>query len=944
MLNKIFILITVGLFFNSIGYGSVKENTHESFKQKLLQFRKTRIDEYIKISQDPEDIKKQALLFFEAHDEYFVGSEKVNQSEVVQMARGLKSSNDPMLLCEVAHVMDALGNNIESDSYHAVFLFRKARDFIVGCKYSLYVKVMTYRRYVQFRRRIYSNYRSDAKEFDTYKELLYRWLDGSEFKDDQLRQVFWEVSFYLDSSLINIDNIASFCEQIEESKKLNLWLKYMILGRYQCENVYPKYGHFHKMYEMQTEYFEREWPFLTNAVHRHYGPPFVFNNRRSKSEKGRWEKGGLLKTARWNFKKAQQLQPDFPEAASEMIWSLHLQKSSLREARKWFDLAKKAERDSVRAYKYFISFLLHGLSEFDEELGHEVNIEKNDELDFIKEFFIHQITEGDYQTAAPFFIKDMIFMPSYENNIFKRIFNTDELYVQLQKILKGYESVGDSKPNFVFLDDLRSLLLVFALKLGNDDDVIMYWEAITSELNIRPAILLSEAGELRNRIRLAYARKSTYKNLADALYQTIDFSRNRPALAELQRLLKETRKALNTLDDGPVRQFFDTYKMHLWQEITYLQGEWVDLQFDHDMSLWSYGGGEFKVDLHNQIKCGKFRNEEMHFVNRAWFAGPYEVEVTIDFVTASVAQLASGISSGLTKIGKKEKSLFCYYDGLFGMAGYYVDDYRASTRGKQTSQRKIKLKCWDNYFEFFDETQMIMAREIYGYKPGHIGFGFAPNWHMAGRIAFTDFRVRKINYPFKPESDDIHDLISYYEKRIQSDATANYYFKLGEAYYQTGKYFKSLELAYEMKEKFPADASSLDLIGWNLFQLQDVEGSLDHLENALKSKTKRSLSYRLRAIILSACLIDEKKDVKKAQLAALDYQKLPRVEYGDKLEIMAYAKALNDDFEGAIKDLEMSMGDDDVRERGRKKGVIELYRKKKLWHYVFDEVKSEEKD
>lgn len=861
---------------------SIKYDTVLKYNNGYIEFRKQRYQLYKTHSPDGEPLKSLALQFMQRRDEFRL---KTNKAPTLKSLRGLArevaQSQDPVFMTEIGAFLRKNGSESKGDQSLARQLFERSIKMISASPYPVDEKARALRRYLQMEKNYHWKYDKKSEHVKTYSSLIQDWLQTRKVRPDHRRFVIQEINHFFDKALVDTSFMKTLSESLQRVNDIDQWTQHMIQGDYHMEEAWKSRTH-----KKASEVSQEGW----SGYYKH------------------------IEVARKHFLEAFNSDPNCPEPAARLI-SIAMTGKSRMDPWEWFDRCLNIQIDYYRPYAFMNNYLLPkwgGSYEQIIELGRQCSANYR------------------YDTYTPSYLMDAIYSVMKDGG--QAYLKSVYIYEDVKNMVQNYLKAERRPPEFSE-KRLKSLLLAFAVYFKRIDEIKKIHSTIKGEIDLKQAWRIAAHAHFKRDILYAHAYSSKHKALALDLHKTITYYKPR-SLSKLNQLLSQINQTLLEVKNPYARQFFQLNKKHILQELEYEKKGWVSLDFDKDMLLWGYSGGDFEVINSKTIRCGKSKMDKLYFWTRSHFQYPYEIEVTIDFQSSPSynSHLQAGIMSGRQLGGKRNGRTF-WTDGLRGKSGIGIPGQRILEKvspGKR--KRVLRVKVWKGYYETYIDGKAEYIETDPDFEPGHIGFGMIPWYPSAGSLTFSNMRVHKLDLAAPPPWQDYISRIDYYKERIKDTPAKKFYAYLSMAYYNTRQYKEGLRIAETITEKFPNDPTGSALLGWNKSGLKKYTEALVHLKRAVEQNKNDSHSTYLLIYIMSTHPNEKYRNGPEALKLALALNKKHQYRNARFMSALALAQAENGKMNAASysikKAMQMTKSDDLLKNFSK---ILQSFSKGKPW-------------
>ena len=221
------------------------------------------------------------------------------------------------------------------------------------------------------------------------------------------------------------------------------------------------------------------------------------------------------------------------------------------------------------------------------------------------------------------------------------------------------------------------------------------------------------------------------------------------------------------------------------------------------MRHWSSFGGRYKVENASSLLAANADGENLAVSYHTSFPTPYEVELTVECLRSNNGNdtLLGGFITG-RMYGQKAGRVF-WADTVGNRIGLAKPRLPPqSDPVKEIKSIRLKVNAFDGFYELFDRDGLGYASNsgFKDFEPGRIGVGHPPWVNVAGEIRFSDFRIRKLEFPGPLPASSPKARETYYLKRLENEKTYGLYFLLGMAQVDTREPLKAVK-SFKAAEK-----------------------------------------------------------------------------------------------------------------------------------------------
>jgi Flp pilus assembly protein TadD len=813
---------------------------------------------YKKNSQDPQAIRTAAAQFL---DDYFkrlyympkAPSWEDLEKQADQLAsQGVK---DPFFQAIIGAVKARLGKTEESIAQSSSAVQR-----LTASKYPASIRFMACATW-------YSQAASNGnfrKEADAAKpEIASAFLEMAEETADKAEEQMhlWDLIFDLISpnwqhktpSALAIQPVIF--EAAEKAEKIHPWLKHMMLG------------HKHDFLGWQSRGIR-----LASMV-------------TPEGWKGFQEH---LTLAAEHLTKAWELDKKVPYAASTMISVAGGAEIGGVSAREWFDRAVEARMDYYQAYSSFFNYL---------------QPKWGGSYPALRQFLDECAATKRNDTDVPF--KFILFLHFLDADFGNRgeIWREEGVYETAKAVLEGMENEPSRSLESLEKRPLERILSfhgALATKVGKYAEARMIFDRLGDKLrqDAFSFIHCNDPIEFARVYAMTGAARAEVEKLED-LFSNGEMSD--PATAKTAAELLE--KAVSLTKEPQAKPYFDQRKTSLDWQTRFHQGEWVELTFDENFSMWERRTGNWsyvdpKTVTAHESPFGK--------PNRLVLTVPLPGPLEADFDMAGL-EYSRSYKCGLG-FGDTWNS-----SGPGGCAFWFLPRWRVSEVSAPNDNRNVfkeveyaahfHVQAWDGAYCFYVHDTEHPWFQMPNLTVGsHLELTTAGiKGEMAGDARFSNLRVRKLKKPAPPMGREA-DRVGYFTKLIEEDPND------GFLYYQRGQ---SHAAELEEKEAIADFRKALELspdlamahLAWSraAFNLGEMKESQEQLDEYLKRYPDDIFANLEKALVYATCEDKKFRNGKKAVQIAKKVSAACNNQNHSACHALACAYAESGDFKNAVK-------------------------------------------
>ena len=901
------------LSFNLLVPATVAAQSEESGYQEFLNFRKEYQlklrKESLKRSKDPEATQKafvdlhEKFTTYKANPLMFENWEQLNR----QAKAFLKlKPEEPFSKLVAGRIVLKAG--LTTDIVKNCEMIQKAASGMK--KYSLEARLFAAKAVhetvneAQFRKA-----KRPLKIFNRHLDLLIEWMSKSKDPSEDLqRRMYEEGDWFVQQKFTDrFDMLPAFKEKLDAAKdKISPWVYDMLAAEWHYRQAWKSRGGGY-----------------ASTVKKEGWVSFEKN----------------VELAQEKAKRAYKLHPERPEAAAFMINIAKAGETDESE-RTWFDRAVEAEFDYMPAYKSYLISLLPRWNG-----SHEAMID----------FMIECTDTNRYDTRVPlrwttcfsYIFNDAIIdgekdplqqQPAdyvRQFDVLPEIRSLSEKYQAYLRKHSGY-SVFDTR-------FFRATEFSVAYKLKQYTDAYEIYQKYNGDV-LHPYI--SPDTGISGKLSVAHMLAANGAAADDIEYieeQTHAFAGRDRTAEECDELLDEIEAAAAKNDLPGAELYFEVKREFVKREIEFHRGKWVNLEFTPELYHWGDFGGRFDVKSPTTLVATSSSQQIQYVAYNGTFPTPYEVELTVKGIDCFYwsKHLPAGIVCGRmqgTRTGR-----FFWVDTLthqsgctepgYGTAGYPI--------GEDESVR-LKIKVFDGYYEMFDGVE-FQSSEVKGFKPGRLGVGVLPWRFISGKVEYSDFRVRKLEYSKPPRAKKKEARIKYYKERLESEKTYLSYVTLAQDYMAVEQFDDAVAAFKAAESLLPEHPRPNVGAGFTYLLLKKDKEASQSFEAGLKKSVGAFKHFRTSQLQRLAWLYatssdDTVRDGGKAVKLAEELLKLGtkrRPLNWEQLSIAAAGFAEGGKFEEAIKYVQLAIKAAKKKNKDQLEGLkkkLKLYQDGKPFH------------
>ena len=746
------------LSFNLLVPATIAAQSEESGYQEFLNFRKEYQlklrKESLKRSKDPEATQKAFVDLHEKFTTYMASSlMSANWEQLNRQAKAFLKLKPKEPFSKLVAGRIVLKAGLTTKIVENCEMIEKAASGMK--KYSLEARLFAAKAVhetvneAQFRKA-----KRPLKIFNRHLDLLIEWMSKSKDPSEHLqRRMYEEGDWFVQQKFTDrFDMLPAFKEKLDAAKgKINPWVYDMLAAEWHKRQAWKSRG---------SGY--------ASTVKKEGWVSFEKN----------------LELAQEEAKRAYKRHPERPEASAFMIDIAKAGETDESE-RTWFDRAVEAEFDYIPAYNCYLNSLLPRWGG-----SHEAMID----------FMIECTDTNRYDTLVPLRWATC-FVDIFDDAIIDG--EKDPLqhqpadYVRQFDVLPEIRSLSEKyqvylrkQSGYTVFDTrfFRAFEFNVAYHLKQFADAYEIYQKYNGDV-FHPGI--SFATEISNKLSVAHmlaANGAAADDIEHIEEQTHAFAGRDRTAEECDELLDEIETAAAKNDLPGAELYFDVKREFVKREIEFHRGKWVNLEFTPELYHWGDIGGRFRVKSPTTLVATSSNQQYQYLAYNGTFPAPYEVELTVKGIDCFFwsKHLPAGIVCGRmqgTRTGR-----FFWADTLTHLSdctepgdvscGYPI--------GEDKSVR-IKIKVFDGYYEMFDGEE-YRSSEVEGFKPGRLGVAVLPWIYVSGKVEYSDFRVRKLEYSKPPQAKKKEARIKYYKERLEIEKNYFSYMNLAQGYSAVEQY------------------------------------------------------------------------------------------------------------------------------------------------------------
>jgi tetratricopeptide (TPR) repeat protein len=591
------------------------------------------------------------------------------------------------------------------------------------------------------------------------------------------------------------------------------------------------------------------------------------------------------------FTKAWELDPTVPYAAAEMIYVTNSGADSKLSPRDWFDRAVEARMDFERAYGYFIHHLSpqwHG--------SHEAMFQ----------FGLECLRTKRYDTNIPFRLIKILAGIDGRLGGKGEIWREEGVYEQAKTVLETFEKELPYDPQYSTERFSPAWILSFhgaiAAKAGQYADARKAFDKVGVNLQ-SDAFSYAHAHFPLDGSRVYALTGGGRKEVEKIEGLIADGGLTESANAKSVRELLD--KAAAATQEPQAQSYFNHWKNYLlWREL-FEKGEWIELTFDKNFSMWQITSGTWRFENPRSVVS------DAHYLDNTYnglccevpFEGPLEIEFDVAHLDQDLNYLSGVMLGNAWDHQSKKTGCFFYMSPPNNAHGIHVPKakIRHDLADTQLSNH-MRMQAWDEACLFYFNDCESPVLPVKGMTLGDkIELTGQKSQGPTGRTRFSNVRVRKLIYP-PPPMEKGADRLGYFDSLIAAHPED------GFLYYQRGLYRKSRKQWPEAEADLKKALSlSNDIIYAHLalnqveISLNNYAGAVEEVDQFLKIKPDDFKANNYQAWTLATCPDEKIRNGKLAVEHARKACELTNYKEWTSLDTLAAACAENSDFDEAVK-------------------------------------------
>ena len=438
------------------------------------------------------------------------------------------------------------------------------------------------------------------------------------------------------------------------------------------------------------------------------------------------------------FKKAQKLQPNYPELAIQMMYTREWQNKET-----WFKRALEIEFDNFNAFIVYTRSFPPGSGAWMKLIGECVEFNRHNSY-------------VSYHALA-------MIMASYQRN--KGFLKETNMYQSIKKLLIGMANAKNRSMELYY-----SKLIAFALKFEEYADARTYINKLgINKVNVKEIDKL----DLDASLEMAFA--FAIKGRAGGIAKEARAYLNKPFLSkkeviDFKQLISEGK---DIAEDKRALPFYAIceQKLNTREEID--SGEWVKLKFDKNFNNWRKKGSWKYID-ENTVEMLSTGKTETSLTYLSSIKPPYEIKFETAHSNVKNEKLGTEIILGkglvlwLLPANKTAK--------VIDKASNDISNIHTPPKiGKVTGNKKhfvkfknkITLIVYQNYYEFYINGGLVNKFEMQDIgSVSSLGLSTGTRLAARGKVRFSNLKFRKLNSK-QPDFNDYEKSMAYINSQIK---------------------------------------------------------------------------------------------------------------------------------------------------------------------------------
>jgi hypothetical protein len=860
----------------------------------LLAHRRAELEFYKKLTKDSPETQKQVLDLLDGYlKRTFDKPDAPSWAALNEKGDALSAggAKDPFFLSALGAIKVNLGK-IEEGQEIAKAAFQE----ISSLDYPPAVKLKACARWrpIGPRRAAESDpWRANMKET---LRLVLEWLKETAGRPKEQKFVWEEVSPYIKTGSPWGDEHAKvqkdFFEAVEKADKIHPWTKNMVEGCYYDALAWKLRG---------SGYADT----VTEEGWR------GFNQNIAKAAKC--------------FTKAWELDRTVPDAAAQMIYVVNSGAKSDLSPRDWFDRAVQARMDFEPAYAYYV---------------HHLRPQWHGSHDEMYDFGLECLNTKRFDTSVPFQLLTILTSIDWQLGHTGEIWRKEGVYDNVKTALEGMEKELPHSREFslkkITPEWVLTLHGVIAAKAEQYDDARKAFDRVGMKL--RKDAFAFAGGHFPMDGSRVYALTGKGGDEVRAFEEVIAGGKSGDP-----ETVKSARKLLDSIaalaKEPQARAYIKHWRTHLrWRE-EFEKGEWVELIFDKDFSMWQMKMGTWTFEDPFNAVC------DVHLLDSGYnslscevpFEGPLEIECDVTSLDPRYEYMSAVLIGDIWDSDNPQTGCGFYICPCTNGHGVTVPKLKLIHYAADTQATDhLRIQAWDGAYLYYVNELEFPMHAAEGMTLGKkIELAGIRQRGPIGRTRFSNIRVRKLTAPPPPMTPD-GDRLGYFDGLVAKNPQDAF------LYYQRGLCRKSRRQLQEAEADLKKALSLAPDMFLAHLALARVEDSLRNfaaeakeLGQYLKIKPDDVRANNSLGWVLAACPDEKVRNGKSAVEHSRKVCELTGYADVNNLDTLAVACAENGDFAEAVKwgakAVELAV-DHHAPMKPELQSRLELYKAKKAYH------------
>jgi tetratricopeptide (TPR) repeat protein len=864
--------------------------TVAKWQDEVYTWRRQDVDSYKQLTEDPQEIRDEVVRLLEGYlQREFRKPDAPSWKTLEEQADALsaRGAKDPLFQMCLGDLRVRSGKTKEG-----IAIARSAFQNMASTKYRPALKFLAcYDWYLPSKSNaeFAEDLQSSSKQVVSSAVAL---LEATADQPQQ-RKFVWEAvfriieRFHFDQK--DRDVRDDLLKAVRETEKIDPWIKNVLAGREHIELAWRSQGSGYA-----NAVTEDGWRGFTEHM----------------------QKAAECLTKAW------ALDPTDPDAAVDMIRVAGAAGIGDLSPRDWFDRAVEARIDSLVAYDRLLTHMLPKWGGSHESI-----------LEFGREC----VGTGRFDTDVPYmYIFVIRGLDKLEFDERGDIWLRDGVYDSVKTLLEGMEkeparsaeSLEKYPPEW-----LLSLHGAVAGKVGKYDEAREVLDRVGKNLrkDAFPYVRSRYPLDFARVYALTGAARKDVQQFEDLLAggKLSDPETMKSAAALLEAAEKATK-------EPEAKAYFDQRKTYVAWLRRYNEGQWVELTFDQDLSMWEPRMGSWRYAEPNSVIGSAMDKAYGRFVCAVPFTGPLEVD--LDMAGLEMTRFYNcGVAIGDLFDPASPAGCLFWFAPKGRIAGINVEknvalhnEYRPLLYAAH-----FRIQAWDNAYRFYTHdtelSPLLRQGMLLGNRIELVIRGLQGN--RPGEARFGNIRVRKLRAPAPPMGMDVDDL-AYFEKLIAERPDDGFlYYQRGQCHYAR-KQWEEAQSDFKKATELAPDLAMARL-AWSraAYELGDLKSALEQLDEGLKLRPDDMNALNAKAWMLATCSDERLRNGKLAVEVALKLCEMMHFQEYTSCETLACAHAESGDFDQAVKWAQKSVElapDEETKKPIEEK--ITLFKSKRPYH------------